>query len=154
MNALSEQFGEKLSVLAFPCNQFGHQANENSSEFVNTLRYVRPGNGFEAKFTIMNFVDVNGANAHPLFNWMKAEIPFPEASNMKTDVNGIPDEMVLILPRAKFGNQTYALWSPVCRNDIAWNFEKFLINKEGKVVKRYSRYHPTAEIAKDIESLL
>ena len=40
------------------------------------------------------------------------------------------------------------------RNDIGWNFEKFLINQEGRPVRRYSAYFETIAIAKDIETLL
>jgi len=158
MNALKTKFADKLNILGFPCNQFGHQSNEDSKEFVNTLRYVRPGategKPFEPKFHIFDLVDVNGANSHPLFQWMRSKIPFPETTTKSTSGTGISDDMVLILPRAKFGNQTYSLWSPVSRNDVAWNFEKFLFNKEGELVKRFSRYHPTTEIEADIQALL
>jgi len=154
MNALQTKYGDKLNVLGFPCNQFGHQSNENSSEFVNTLKNVRPGDGFEPQFKIFDIVDVNGSNAHPLFAWMRSKIPFPQASGKQSSGFDIEDDQILIVPRAKFGNQTYCLWSPVTRNDVSWNFEKFLFNKEGELVKRFSRYHPTTEIAKDIEELM
>ena len=38
--------------------------------------------------------------------------------------------------------------------DMQWNFEKFLFDKDGNLVKRYSRYYPTADIKKDIDGLL
>ena len=47
MNALAEKYGDKLTILGFPCNQFGHQTNEGNDEFLNTLKHVRPGGGFE-----------------------------------------------------------------------------------------------------------
>ena len=47
MNALAEKYGDKVAILGFPCNQFGHQTNEGNDEFMNTLKFVRPGNGFE-----------------------------------------------------------------------------------------------------------
>lgn len=37
---------------------------------------------------------------------------------------------------------------------MSWNFEKFLCDKDGIPVKRYSRYYPTAQIKKDLELLL
>ena len=46
------------------------------------------------------------------------------------------------------------IWKPVKRSDIAWNFEKFLVGKDGKAFKRYSKSFQTAHIAKDIEALL
>ena len=46
------------------------------------------------------------------------------------------------------------IWTPVKRTDIAWNFEKFLIDKDGKPFKRYSKKFQTKDLAKDIEKLL
>ena len=46
------------------------------------------------------------------------------------------------------------IWKPVKRSDIAWNFEKFLIGKDGNAVKRYSKSFQTIHISKDIETLL
>jgi glutathione peroxidase len=154
MNNLAEKYGDGLAVVGFPCNQFGHQTNEGEDEFLNTLKYVRPGGGFEPKCDIMSKTDVNGADAHPLFKWMKSEIMIPMDPKGDTKGNGCDDVDALILPRGGFGGTTVSLWTPVARSDIAWNFEKFLLDKEGNLVKRYSRYYPTADIAADIEALL
>ena len=140
--------------MGFPSNQFGHQTNENNEEFLNTLKYVRPGNGFEPRFQVFQKIAVNGAAAHPLFTWMKQQIPIPQDPAGDTKGNGCDDNDALILPRGGFDNTSVTLWSPVCRSDIAWNFEKFLINQNGEIVKRYSRYYPTAAIAEDISALL
>ena len=51
-------------------------------------------------------------------------------------------------------NPNFFVWKPVKRTDIAWNFEKFLIDKEGKPVKRYSRNFLTKDIEEDIKALL
>merc|ERR1719198_2409013 len=156
MNALADKYGDKLAILGFPCNQFGHQTNEDNSEFLNTLKHVRPGNGFEAAPTVTLFekTDVNGADAAPLFKWLKAShmIPCDEAGDTKG--NGVDDNDALVLPRGKFGGSTVVLWTPVARSDIAWNFEKFLVDGDGKCVKRYSRYYKTEKIAADIDALL
>jgi len=155
MNALADQFGDKLAILAFPCNQFGHQTNEGDEEFLNTLKYVRPGGGFEPKADVFSKIDVNGASAHPLYKWMKSEIKIPQDGDIgDTKGNGVDDVDALILPRGGFGGTTVTLWSPVSRADIAWNFEKFLLDAEGKLIKRYSRYFSTADIAADVEALL
>ena len=156
MNNLAESYGDKLSILAFPCNQFGHQTNENNEEILNTLKYVRPGSGFEPADTITMFskVDVNGFNAHPMFRWLRRSRQIPDDSDVCTKNNGVDDDEVLVLPRAGFGNTTVSLWTPVTRNDIAWNFEKFVLDKSGNVVKRYSRYYDTNSIAKDVDALL
>ncbi len=49
MNELCQKYGDKLVILAFPTNQFGHQENSNGEEILNALKHVRPGNGFEPK---------------------------------------------------------------------------------------------------------
>merc|ERR1712078_124538 len=121
------KYGDKINILAFPCNQFGHQTNEDNTEFLNTIKYVRPGGGFEIDPSITVFE--------------------------KTDVNGA-DADALILPRGKFGGTTVTLWSPVSRSDIAWNFEKFLLDADGKLVNRYHRYYLIGDIAKEIDTLL
>jgi len=156
MNALAEKYGDKVAILGFPCNQFGHQTNEGDGEFLNTLKYVRPGDGFECNpaITIFSKTDVNGADAAPLFKWLKSEIMIPEGDMSDTKGNGCADIDALILPRGGFGGTTVSLWTPVCRSDIAWNFEKFLVGKDGKVVKRFSRYYDTNAIASDIDALL
>lgn len=156
MNALADKYGDKVAILGFPCNQFGHQTNEGEDEFLNTLKHVRPGNGYEPAetFTIFKKTDVNGASADPIFKWLKAQKPMPDGEDEDTKDTGMTDREALVLPRGGFGNTTVVLWSPVARSDIAWNFEKFLVGPDGKVVKRYSRFYPMADIAKDIDSLL
>ena len=156
MNALAEKYGDKLAILAFPCNQFGHQTNEGNEEFLNTLKYVRPGDGFEPaeSVTVYEKTDVNGLNAAPLFKWLKSEMMIPSGGMEDTKENGCADIDALVLPRGGFGGSTVVLWTPVARSDIAWNFEKFLVGPDGAPVKRYSRYFDTNEIATDIDALL
>lgn len=154
MNAICDNFGDKVGVLGFNCNQFGHQSNENDAETLNMLKYVRPGNGFEPKFDVMAKVNVNGAQSHPLFTWMRESIPIPQDPAGDSKGNGCDDNHALILPRGGFDQTTVTLWSPVSRTDVAWNFEKFLIDANGQLVKRYSRFYPTALISQDIEALL
>ena len=102
----------------------------------------------------MKKCDVNGADALPLFKWMKSQSPIPCDEWVDTKGNGVANPDALVLPRGKFGGSTVVLWSPVARSDIAWNFEKFLMDGEGKLGKRYSRYYPTKDIASDIDALL
>ena len=91
MNALADKYGDKLTILAFPCNQFGHQTNEDNSEFLNTLKYVRPGGNFEPASSISIFekTDVNGLDAAPLFNWLKSEMMIPSDEMVDTKGNGV-----------------------------------------------------------------
>lgn len=93
MNALVEKYGtDKVAVLGFICNQFGHQSNGNEGEFVNVLEHVRPGSGFKCADGVELFAkcDVNGATQLPLFKWMKERqrIPFGDDGDNKVSMPG------------------------------------------------------------------
>ena len=75
MNSLAERFGSDLAVIGFPTNQFGHQTNEKEFEILNTLAHVRPGGGYKPNFPMMGKIDVNGENAHPLFQYLRDTLP-------------------------------------------------------------------------------
>ncbi|KAK2862171.1 hypothetical protein Q5P01_001704 [Channa striata] len=138
MNELHQRYASKgLVILGVPCNQFGHQENCTNEEILQSLRHVRPGNGFEPKFQLLEKVDVNGKDAHPLFAFLREMLPFPS------------DEPAALMTDPKF-----IIWSPVCRNDVSWNFEKFLIGPDGVPFKRYSRRFLTSDIEGDIKKLL
>jgi len=139
MNSLKERFGDDLVILAFPSNQFGHQENTHTGEeLLNSLKYVRPGNGFISNIDMMfEKTDVNGANAHPLFKFLKTVLKYPS------------DDDVSLM-----SNQVFITWSPVLRTDVSWNFEKFLINKQGVPIKRYSKKFETINIAPEIQTLI
>ena len=123
-----EKYGDAVNVLGFPCNQFGHQTNEDEAEFLNTLKYVRPGNGFEPKFHVFGKVHVNGKTADPLFKYLRSAQPYPSDPAVDSKGTGANDADVLILPRGGFDDTTITLWSPVTRTDIAWwvGLEKYL----------------------------
>ena len=138
MNELMDKYASKgLSILGFPCNQFGHQENCGNSEILSVLKHIRPGNGYEPKFDMFSKVEVNGANAHDVFKYLKQKLPLPS------------DDQVSLM-----GNNTFIIWNPVERTDIAWNFEKFLIGADGNPIKRYSKRFETIKIADDIEAAL
>ncbi|MBX7526947.1 glutathione peroxidase [Qipengyuania vesicularis] len=103
-----------FEVMAFPCDQFGNQEPGDASEIEQFCKV-----NFGLTFPLMQKVDVNGDQASPLFDWMKAEAP------------------------GLMGSKS-----------IKWNFTKFLIDREGNVVKRYGPADAPATIAKDIEKLL
>lgn len=134
MNDLVQEFGDKLEVLAFPSNQFGHQENGDNDEILDCLKHIRPGNGYEPQFPVFQKIDVNGSTEHPFFKWLKEEAPTP--SDDPTSFTDDPQKFI---------------WSPVTRADISWNFEKFLIGKDGHVIKRYSPKFPTIDTRDDIE---
>lgn len=102
---------------------------------------MRPGDGFEPLFPLTTKVDVNGKDAHPLWTAVKAAVPIPEGGD------GEPD--LVFLKAAHL-----AWWSPVRRDDVAWNFEKVLISRSGEVVSRHSRHTPVEDLASKVEELL
>lgn len=137
MNQLCEKFQDKLAVLAFPSNQFGHQENNSNEELLDILRHIRPGNNFRPLMDIFQKISVNGRNEDPLFTFLKKTLPIPHDNQ----------EDLMDDPRS-------IIWKPVKRSDISWNFEKFLVGPDGLPVKRYSKSFLTADIEDDIEELL
>ena len=115
LEKLYQQFKDQdFEVLGFPCNQFGAQEPGSADEIAEFCKV-----NFGVTFPLMAKVEVNGAGASPLFDWMKKE--------------------------AKGLMGTTA---------IKWNFTKFLIDRQGHVVKRYGPQDTPASIATDIAKLL
>ncbi|PCI60883.1 MAG: glutathione peroxidase [Gammaproteobacteria bacterium] len=115
LQALYEKYQiQGLEVLAFPCNQFGKQ-EKGSNEEIKSFCDLR----FNIKFPLFDKIDVNGDNAHPLYNYLKNQAP------------GI------------LGSK-----------GIKWNFTKFLVNNEGKVIKRFAPTVKPEALVADIEKLL
>lgn len=103
-----------FTVLGFPCNQFLHQepGDDASIKDFCVAKY-------RIDFPLFSKIEVNGSNAHPLYQYLKS---------------------------AKRG----FLWSKA----IKWNFTKFLVDAQGRVVKRYATAIPPSMIAPAIERLL
>uniref|UniRef100_A0A671RSJ9 glutathione peroxidase n=1 Tax=Sinocyclocheilus anshuiensis TaxID=1608454 RepID=A0A671RSJ9_9TELE len=137
LNELQSRYPHRLVVLGFPCNQFGYQENSSDAEILNSLKYVRPGEGYKPAFTIFEKCVVNGSDAHPVFSYLKDKLPYPDDD-----------------PMSFMADPKYLVWNPISRNDISWNFEKFLIGPEGEPFKRYSKRFQTINIAPDIQRLL
>ncbi|ERJ11702.1 glutathione peroxidase [Haloplasma contractile] len=114
LQSLYESYHTKgLEILAFPCNQFMNQepgTNEDIKQFCSI--------NYNVTFKILNKVDVNGENTHPLYNYLKSR---------KKGVLG---------------------------GRVKWNFTKFLVDKNGEVVKRFAPTTPPDKIKKFIEVLL
>lgn len=133
MNALQTKFRD-FRVLGVPCNQFGLQEpGDNGTEILNCLKYVRPGGGFEPNFELTEKIDVNGPDEHPLYTFLKDNCPSATRS---------------------FANKHRLYYEDLRTNDIRWNFEKFLIDRQGVPIIRYSEmYHPD-DIEADIRDML
>ena len=114
-----EKLHEELSprgfaVLGFPCNQFGQQEPGDAQEIQKFCSL-----SYNVTFPMFAKIDVNGASAHPLYEFLKGE---------KSGLLGI--------------------------EAIKWNFSKFLVDQEGRVVERYAPTTTPASLKGDIEALL
>ena len=136
LEKLYEKYNIKgLEVLDFPCNQFGHQAPGTDDEIHDfcTAKY-------QTKFDQFSKIDVNGETEDPLYTLLKKEQPNEEIHGMKN----------------KMAMKTIEKISTTCKNkeDIKWNFTKFLVDKDGNVVKRYDPTFKPLDMEKDILELL
>ncbi|MBQ3817239.1 MAG: glutathione peroxidase [Clostridia bacterium] len=124
-----------FEVLDFPCNQFGHQAPGSDAEIHEfcTARY-------KTQFDQLAKVDVNGENAEPLYTYIKNEIPEEEVKGVKSKL-----AMKAIAKLSK---------TAVNKGDIKWNFTKFLVDRNGNVIKRYDPTYAPENIEKDIIKVL
>ena len=115
LEELHERYGAQgLQVLGFPCNQFGAQDPGSNTEIAQFCQL-----NYGVSFPMMAKIDVNGASADPLYQWLTKEAP------------GI-----------------------LGSTSIKWNFTKFLVGKDGAVIKRYAPADAPAALAKDIEKAL
>lgn len=115
LEALWRKYGDRgFEVIAFPCNQFGHQEPGSADDIASFCDV-----NFGVSFPLMAKVEVNGDAATPLYQWLKREAP------------GV------------LGSQ-----------GIKWNFTKFLIGRDGKVVRRYAPTVKPEALERDIEALL
>lgn len=134
-NVLMTKYPTQLVVLGFPCPQFLNQEPGKNTEILNCLKYVRPGGGYVPHFMLTEKTMVNGDPTlmHPVYVFLKGVCPQPSPIIEETE---------------------YISWSPVTPNDITWNFEKFLMGKDGIPYKRYDPTTPPTALIKDIDFLL
>ncbi len=108
--------GRGLEVLGFPANNFMGQepgSEDEIQEFCTT--------NFNVRFPLFSKISVKGEDQHPLYKYLTEVKP-------ETDVNGGVFEEKL-----KGFGQTRSTSS-----EILWNFEKFLVGKNGDVVARFA----------------
>jgi glutathione peroxidase len=69
LQELQEQYADRgLSVIGFPCNQFGHQEPGDSDEIGEFCE-----RNYGVTFQMMEKIDVNGSDAHPLYQWLRSQ---------------------------------------------------------------------------------
>jgi len=115
LEAIYRQFNERgFAVLGFPCNQFGEQEPGEDATIAEFCE-----RNFGVSFPLFAKVDVNGADAHPLFKHLTSE------------------------KKGLLGSTA-----------IKWNFTKFLIGKDGRVIERYAPTTAPEDLIKDVEKAL
>ena len=116
-----------FTILDFPCNQFGNQAPGTGEEIKEACRL-----NFLVEYPIFEKIDVNGENEDPLYTYLKQEQPF-------TEITGKGATKLKLALKVMNRNAK--------KDDIKWNFTKFLVDQEGNVVRRFE---PTEDL-KDVE---
>lgn len=112
LEKIYKEYKEKgLEILAFPCNQFGGQ-EPGSEEEIKSFCDLN----YQVSFPLFSKIEVNGANTHPLYDFLKTEAP------------------------GLLGSKA-----------IKWNFTKFLVDQEGKVIKRFAPNDKPEVIVSEIE---
>ena len=136
LEALYQKYKDQgFVIVGFPCDQFAHQepgSDEQIAEFCRINHGVT--------FPLMKKIDVNGKDAHPIFEFLKSHAPTEEYNGLKAKA-------------------THAMLKGISKSvekdsDILWNFTKFLINRDGTVVKRFAPVTTPEGMEDDIKAML
>lgn len=136
LEQLNEKYRDRgLVVVGFPCNQFAGQDPGTDGEIQEFCRV-----NYGVTFQIMKKIDVNGADEHPVYTYLKAQAPSEEYHGLKAKASA-----TLFKTISK---------SVEKESDIKWNFTKFLISRDGLQIKRYPPTTDPSQIEEDIEAFL
>ena len=124
---------EGLEILGFPANNFKGQEPGTSEEIASFCALT-----YDVTFPMFEKVSVKGEDAHPLYRALTASQP--DAAGAETFRKRMTD----------------AGQGPENPADVLWNFEKFLVSRDGAVIGRYSPNMPVTDpvLAGDIEKAL
>ena len=128
-----DDYGRGLEILGFPCNQFLEQepgTDEEIREFCTTT--------YDVTFPVFSKIEVNGPGADPLYQYLRAQAP--------GDFGPVYGEFYQAISKIRPGSEG--------TDEIKWNFTKFLIGRDGAVIKRYEPPVPPADIQADLEGYL
>jgi glutathione peroxidase len=114
-----------FEILDFPSNQFANQA-PGSDEEIHEFCTLK----FGTDFPQFKKVDVNGENAEPLFAFLATEKPF---AGFGKGLKMAALQKFADMNNKQYGDKAY----------IKWNFTKFLVDREGRVV---ARFEPTVDM--------
>ncbi|MBQ5935786.1 MAG: glutathione peroxidase [Bacteroidales bacterium] len=136
LEALYQKYKDQgLVIVGFPCDQFAGQEPGSNDEIAE---FCRINHG--VTFPLMAKTDVNGPNAEPIFEYLKEQAPTEEYSGLKAKAT-----RTMLKGLSKSAKKD---------SDILWNFTKFLVNRDGSVVKRYAPVVKPEDIEKDIQGML
>ena len=137
LEAMYEKYHDRgLEIVDIPCNQFYGQTPGTDDEIHEfcTLNY-------NTQFPQMKKSDINGENALPVYTYLKSQQGFAGFGEGET-----VDKMNALLATIDADYKNNA--------DIKWNFTKFLVDREGKVIARFEPTADMAEVEKAVAALL
>jgi glutathione peroxidase len=119
LERVHERYAERgFSVLAFPANEFGAQEPGSDAEIQQFCRL-----NYGVKFPVFAKLVVKGSGQHPLYTYLTQA--FPQASQKGDPIRKFLRKV--IHPKSFTGES----------GEISWNFEKFLVDRQGTVVARF-----------------
>lgn len=134
LEALYKKYKDRgFEILDFPCNQFLNQAPGTNEEIVSFCQLK-----YGTTFKTFAKIEVNGKNESPLYTYLKKALS-SDTENSET---------------ATFLDKIKKLGQNVVGTDIKWNFTKFLIDRDGKVVARFAPTLKPEDIDSQIAELL
>jgi glutathione peroxidase len=128
-----ENLDRGLVILGFPCNQFGDQEPGTDSQIQEFC-----ATEYDVPFEVFAKVEVNGPGADPLYQYLRAQAPGdfgPEQGRMY-------DHIKATRPDA------------IGTDEVKWNFTKFLVDRQGEVIRRYESTASPEEIGSEIDAVL
>ncbi|MBQ9658330.1 MAG: glutathione peroxidase [Clostridia bacterium] len=134
-NLYKKYHNDGLEILDFPCNQFGNQAPGTDDEIHQFCQFK-----YNTSFDQFSKIDVNGENESPLYTYIKGQKTEDVIDGMKNKIAMKAIEKI----------------STTSKNldDIKWNFTKFLVDRDGIVVERYSPTFKPEDMEEEIKKLI
>ncbi|OHV06219.1 glutathione peroxidase [Mycobacterium talmoniae] len=122
-----------LEILGFPCNQFGAQEPGTDAEIQDFC-----ATNFGVTFPVFGKIEVNGPDAHPLFVHLRAEAP----GDLGPSSGPLYEHIKATRPEA------------LGTDEVKWNFTKFLVGRDGKVIRRFEPTVTPEQIKSEMVELL
>ena len=137
LEALYKKYQDQgFVILGFPCDQFKHQEPGTDEEIAE---FCRLNHG--VTFPLMKKIDVFGENADPIFKYLTTQCPTEEVKGLKDKA---VMKMVDSLSKAEGREE----------GGVRWNFTKFLISKDGSVIKRFAPTTTPEELDAEVSAML